>query len=244
MSDIRPALADLFWLAEHADDLSEARLKGTPRRWHEAVEETDPEKRAQRAAHAAAEHADRSVLAIGEHPAPLHVEMLDLLVDLLATADDLAEQIAQAAGVDRLPAAPSSFADPVPYLRHAAAWLKPAVEADSRLLAHVESETARLRSLIAACLGDNLGNCLRNTCPFCKGGAHQARTLRFRIVKSELDRKPDLAIVCESDVCEPPESFVGQWVGKRPAWVGHRYMTWLNQMIDAIEQHAVEKEAS
>jgi hypothetical protein len=135
----KAAFADLFWLADHADDLLESRYKGTARPWREPAEH-DPERREQARQHDAAERAERTDSAIGEHPAPVHVDTLDLLVDLLATADDLAERIAQAAGVDRLPYPTSSFASAEPYLRHAAAWLQPATDALPQLLEYVSDQ--------------------------------------------------------------------------------------------------------
>lgn len=225
MSTIGRVLEDLWWLAEHHDDLLEAKIKGTPRPWQESHAEVDVEA-------AIAERKDRSELAPGEHPAPLHLDTLDLLVDLLATADDLAEQIAQAAGVARMPPAPSAFADPAPYLRHCAAWLKPATEADSGLLDAVEVEVSRLRSLVAAKLGFTVdGQRVPGLCPWCSGGPTQQQTLRIRLVKPGPDLPPVAAAVCESGVCEPPPADVGVWAGTRPAWPIDTEGKWLSDRI-------------
>lgn len=229
-----PGFADLLWLADHAADITEARLKGTARPWQQPAQ-LDAAQRRTRDTLAAAERADRNPLSIGEHPAPLHVDVLDLLVDLLSTADDIAEQVAQAAGVDRLPAAASAFVDPEPYLRHAAAHLAQAYEADPSLIGGVEEDAARLRNEVARHLGElTTGQTLKAPCPFCagrtadhpEGGSH---TLRVRTLPGDLT-----AVVCQNSLCEPPEGGCGtRWRGF-PAWPIHEW-SWLADHIEARE---------
>ncbi len=212
MSDLRNALADLFWLADHADDLLEVRFKGTSRPWRENSA-PDPEQRARADEQAAAERADRNPLSIGEHPAPVHVDTLDLLVNVLATADDLAERVAQAAGVDRLPYPTSSFVSAEPYLRHAAAWLQPAAGALPELLGYVAEEAARLRALVATHLHElTHGQTLKARCPWCHGGVHGGFTLRVRQMGERT------VVVCESGTCEPDEADCGLRHRGHPAW--------------------------
>ncbi len=221
-----PGHADLLWLADHVTDITDARLKGTQRPWQQPADLTPTQAEA-RDVQAASERADRSVLSIGEHPAPLHLDVLDLLVDLLATADDLAERVAQAAGVERLPPAASAMADPTPYLRHAAEHLAAAVMYDQQLGHHVEAEAVRLRYDVAKALGEFVyGQRLLALCPWCRGGAEQGFTLRVR----EVHGHP--AVVCESGTCEPPEADCGNWHRGLPAWPLDTEGAWLADRIE------------
>lgn len=227
-----PGFLDLLWLADHAHDIIEAKHRGTARPWQQPAD-LDPGQREERDAHARQERADRTVEAIGEHPAPLHLDVLDLLVDLLATADDLAEKVARAAGVDRLPPVASVGTSPEPYLRHAAAHLAAACAADVQLRAYVEHEASRLRYEVAKHLGEFVyGQRLAAHCPWCAGGAMQGYTLRVREVQGEP------AVVCESGTCEPPSEDCGTWARGNPAWPISREGAWLADRIDRMREGA------
>lgn len=226
-----PGYSDLVWLAEHTPDITEARLKGTARPWQQPADLT-PEQRRSQSDRAAVERAERTTAAIGEHPAPLHLDVLDLLVDLLCVADDIAEQVAQAAGVDRLPPASSAFADPEPYLRYAAQHLAAAYDADPGLEGGVVEDARRLRTEVARHLGElTTGQVLQAECPWCHGFTADhpqggAFTLRVRTLPGDLT-----AVVCQNDLCDPPDGDCGnRWRG-RPAWPIHEW-NWLADRID------------
>lgn len=205
--DPRASALDLYWLADHHDDLLEARLRGTPRPWRQPAQ-LDPERKAERDEQARIERAERDDHAIGEHPAPLHLDTLDVLVDVLHTAETVADRVAQAAGVDRLPPADHALADPRPYLRHAARWLR---HTDPRIALWAEHEAARLRTTVAVTLGEVTdGQTLDAPCPWC--GDERARTLRVRTLAGDLK-----AVVCHG-VCEPSDADCGTWWRGRPAW--------------------------
>lgn len=237
LPDRKPSALDLYWLADHTPDLAEARLKGTPRPWRQS-QAWDSETRAAMDAAARAERAERSDAAIGEHPAPLHLDTMELLVDLLATADWLAELVSQHAGVERLPTPASSFADPVPYLRHAAHWLQDAYVAEPAVAFYVERESARLRTEVSVAL--NLvtdGQTLKAECPWCCGVTEThpgggAFTLRVRTLPGG-----ETAIVCHG-LCDPPESDVGAWWRGKPAWPLATEGAWL---ADRLARHAGEE---
>lgn len=220
----RQAAADLWWLAEHADDLAEARFRGTPRPWRQVDEDaTTAEQHRQRDA---LERAERTGMAIGEHPAPLHLDVLDVMVELLATADDLAERVAQCVGADRLPPASSSMASSEPYLRLAAAHLRAVSDTDPGLLDYIAEHAARLRSQVTSSLALlATGQRLSAACPWC----HTDRALVVRE-----GRDGEALVVCESDVCEPGDGNVALWHGTRPAWTV-RWWPWLAEMIDYRE---------
>lgn len=226
-----PGFADLLWLADRCEDIVEAKYRGTPRPWSQAAELSLEQQLAQ-TDRDIAERRDRNPLSIGEHPAPPHVDVLDLLVDLLMTADSIAEEVAQAAGVDRLPPASSAFADPEPYLRHAVRHLQAAYEADSSLAEGVKEDAARLRRDVARHLREvQAGQRVPGLCPWCNGGLEQRQTLRIRMVRPAPDLEPVAAAVCESGLCEPPPSDVGVWHGDRPAWPLDTEGKWLAQRL-------------
>lgn len=231
------ARLDLLWLAEHAADLVESKFRGTPRPWQQPAA-LSADQREDRDTLARAERHERDASAIGEHPAPVHVDVLDLLVDLLATADDLAARISQAAGVEPMRPAESAFADPAPYLRHAATHLAMAGEALPELEPHVEAEAARLRYALAKHFGEFVyGQTLQGHCPWCNGGARQAFTLRVR----DVGGRP--AIVCESGTCAPAEENYGITHRGMPAWDLNTEGAWLAECIDAARRHREEAAA-
>lgn len=229
---LKPTALDLWWLADHAHDLADARMRGSKRPWRQGVEDVDPQRAAEREWQAFLERAERSGFALGEHPAPMHVDLADLLVELVAESDVMAERVAQAAGVDRMPPASSSFADPRPYLRHAAAHFKQAAEADPDVAEVVAEQAATMRAKLSLHLGFVTdGQQVPGLCPWCSGGIAGRQTLRVRLVKPspEIDAVP--AVVCESDVCEPPEADVGLRHRGRPAWPLDTEGDWLAKRI-------------
>jgi hypothetical protein len=228
----KPSALDLWWLADHAHDLADARLRGSSRPWRQAQEDTDPERAAEREWQAFLERAERSGYALGEHPAPMHVDLADLLVELVMLADELAETVARTAGVERMPPASSAFADPRPYLRHAAAHFHGAAEADPEVAAEVAKKAAVMRAKVGAHLGLLLdGQQVPGLCPWCTGGIAGRQTLRVRMVKPSPDLDPVPAAVCESDICAPPDADVGLRHRGRPAWPLDTEGDWLAKRI-------------
>ncbi len=225
-----PTYADVAWLALHCDDLADARHRGTPRAWIEPPK-WQADKRAEADALASAERREKSPMAPGEHPAPLHVDVLDVMVDVLAIADDLAEQTAQLVGVERLPPAPSAVASAEPYLRLILTHLAAVAEADEGLLEEIALQAGRLRREVTAAIGDNVGSGQRMSCPWCRGGPERDRTLVLRD-----SGHGEALIVCESGVCEPGDDNVGAWHRGLPAWP-YRWWSWMKDYMDRVEEH-------
>lgn len=217
MTPVQRTAADLLYLAERWDDFHEMRQRGTARPWQQP--------------HISPQREDPGADGAPGMSAPLHLDVFDALVDLLATADDLAERVAQEAGVDRLPYPTSAMADPTPYLRHAAAHLE---GIGHELLGYVAEEVSRLRSTVDRHLGElTTGQTLQAPCPWCAGGvAGGAYTLRIRQGRDEV------LIVCESGVCEPPEADSGERHRGHPAWSLDREGHWLADRIDKMKESA------
>ena len=107
---------DLTWVADRWEDLYESRVKGTPRPWREPT--ISAEKRAEMDALARIERIDREGFLPpppGESPAPLHVDILDTLSDILMRADMLVDLMAATLGKDRPDHAASAFDDATPF---------------------------------------------------------------------------------------------------------------------------------
>ncbi len=215
-------LIDLDWLHAHALDVGVSRFPGTPKPW--AQRDLDPERKAERSLEARAERLERSTLGLGEARAPLDVDASDLLIDLLATADTLAEAVTQLAGVERLPHAPSAHADPRPYLLAIRVHLEAAAEYDPGILDAAAYDCGRLRTAVTRLLRLRMDGQQLGACPWCR-----IERLRVRMLHGEP------VVVCESGVCEPPESDCGVWVRGRPAWPEREWDFLANRIRHADE---------
>lgn len=216
---------DLRWVRDRWEDVHEMRLRGTPRPWREPT--ISPEARAELDRQARIEKVDREGLTMGESPAPVHVDVLDVLSDILMRADMLAEHMAQTIGVERLDHADSAFADAAPFLTFIDLHLTVFIEDDADGLEAVSQVARELKSEMAQVLGEIYdGQLLSGLCPFCDGRDERhptggARTLKVRLVwlpRPEDRDHHEPCIVCTSGTCEPSESECGLWVKGAPAW--------------------------
>ena len=232
-SRFRGILRDLTWLEEMWPDLVESRIPGTDRPWREPT--ITPERRAELDELAKAEKEARGPECLGESPAPVHVDVLDVLSDLLMAMDLLHEHVAQTAGLDRLPSAPSAYADPSPYLRFIREHLAAAAEVDEEV---VDAAADKCREQVdavshsLALLRD--GQTLKAPCPWCRGvtphtPAGGAFTLRVRIIPWLEDETA--AVVCHNDACDPPEAECGTRHRGRPAWPSWEW-DWLAKRLE------------
>lgn len=228
------AAADLRWIAQYWEDLTESRLPGTPapfRRPHLTREQCDD-----RDWQARQERWERTPEAIGVSPAPLRVPVLDLVTGLLADAVALADDLAHAVERPELPAPSSGLADARPYLAYAAACV---LEVDARgatLEAWAYRQTRAMVATVAYALALVYdGQQLDVECPWCRGvtpetpagGAHTWRVRDLLGWKTCGHGQPDrrfcteceqqVVIVCEG-VCEPPSKSVGTWWRGYPCW--------------------------
>jgi hypothetical protein len=195
----------------------------------------------------------------GASPAPLRLDVSEVLVDVLAVADGLAERAAQVLGRDRPLRVSSAYADPSPYLRvlHDVAGLlatdeRPDVRA---LFDELADEAGRLCAVVARVLGlVEDGLVLDADCPWCG----HARSLRYTVDvhhAAGCDRScvppwwtgdvpleacwRDALIVCTSRVCEPPpHDRESTWRGL-PAWSVARSGEWLLSRIRHAETAGV-----
>lgn len=232
-------LTDLAWIADRWPHLHDARKVGTPLPYRE------PQlTRAQRNARdllARTERAEADDRMPGYSRAPIRVNVLDLLGDIVMHADLLHEAIAQTIGHDRLPPAASATDDPRRFLAYCRELLPEACDTDPGLLNRAAGWAGKTRRRIASTLGEiDDGHLLKCVCPFCLGRTAEqpvggAHTLRIRVVPApaHVDAETELVVVCESGTCEPFAGEVTMTVWGRPAWPTSEW-DWLARRIDLI----------
>lgn len=232
---------DIDWIVERWRDLREARFKGTARPWRQPT--MTPEARAALDAQARLEKHERSATAPGEHPAPVHVDILDVLDDIERKVEALHHHVADTTGRPRLPRARTMGGDARPHLVFVHRHLLTACAHDPDMLDAVADVIADVRDTAARQLGElHDGQTLAGTCPFCHGrtpshptgGAH---TLRVRVLPLPTPVDPDHtepAIVCSNTLCEPAEGQCGLWHQGRPAWPMGEW-TWLSGLLTAAD---------
>lgn len=241
MTNAEDTLVELGFITEHWDDLLELRQPGTRRPWRQAL--IDPERRAQNAQRDREERAVRDPDAPGFTSAPEHIDILDVIVGIWTTIDELVALISPdwrrttAGGAIDRPAAehgPARVTEITTMVDFIHLWL-PTADTDPRRLARItrrlgtlNTEISRVLSLVRA--GQLLNGAL---CPWCRGvtpkhPAGGATTLRVEEIPGSrtLGTDPAAAVVCWNSLCEPPEHEVGNWYRGRPAWPWHEW-DWL-----------------
>lgn len=208
--------------------LAESRIPGTPRPWRPS--ELSPEATAERDRQARLERLERTD-SPGEHPAPLHLDVLDTLASVLIDADDAAERVADAAGHPRLEQPSSAYVDARPYLTFAADHVSEVTygvvfDGIADLARQMRGEISRSLALMWD------GQRLTVVCPWCGGGVRGEPTWRVRELPGGL-----ISIICEGEVCEPPQRDVGTWWRGRPAWPLWEW-EWLAKRVEASERRS------
>ncbi len=237
------ALASLADLQSAVEQLSASFLPGTPLPYRPP--HLTPEQRAERDREARAERLERIEIAPGDSPDPSRREIADLLTDILIFADAASSEVAQTAGVDRLPDASSHMANPAPYLTHITEWLEQASEVDPGLPARVQRKCDLYVLRADTILGHiREGHTLPRECPFCQGHTPDrpeggALTLRVRLEHQEHRRNEECnrwcarLLVCENALCEPGQEHLSQTYRGRPAWNLDNEGEWLAACMDA-----------
>jgi hypothetical protein len=229
---------DLQWICDRWEDVHELRLKGTPRPWREPS--ISPEARAELDRLARIEKIDREGLTMGESPAPVHIDVLDTLAEILMRSDMLAEHVAGSLGVERLDHAASAFDDAEPFLRFVDLHLAEFAEDDPDGMDAVSDVARELKAEMGRVLGEVYdGQLLTGLCPFCDGRDDRhpsggARTMRVRLVwmpRPDDRDHHEACIVCVGGMCEPSEQQCGLWLKGLPAWPFAEW-DWLAGKID------------
>lgn len=228
MTQLDRTIADLNLVIDYWPGLRHLGDPAVRRPWREPT--ITPERRDELDRQAWEERMERIDIAPGEHPDAARPEVLDMLGELLWTADDVAVAVAKAAIIDE-PAQPStSFADPTPLLTFVAENLRRATLLDGYLLPYVVSKTADMVAMLTAALSLSYdGQKLSVLCPWCHGEVFGRRTLRVKVLPGDL-----VGIVCEFPLCSPGAREVGTWWQGRPVWPLEMW-PWLAQRIARTE---------
>ena len=182
----------------------------------------------------------------GKHPAPVDVDMLDLIRDVVAAAEDLALTITQTAGVDRPSHVTSVWEDPRPWLLSARAWLTAADEVDDLTVPWARSVLAPVVRRVASTVGEILdGQVIDALCPWCRGRSEKRpnggeRTLMVAAPgQASTGARPEATapgqgdgplVVCHGTNCAPPDSACGRRLRGMPAWP-EREWDWLAKQL-------------
>ena len=194
---------------ERWPDLADAKIKGTHRSGVTVYRHRDDIE------------ADEG---FGSIPAPLHLDILDAMAQIVIWSDLLHEHVAQTVGHPRLDYAASALADPRPYLAYVVELLPEAAESDEEIVEAVLDKVQRMRSTILSKVGEVFdGQTLEAICPFCIGQTFKRageRTLRVRLIPSRIkEGEMEFVIVCENpDGCRPFAAECDLFVKDRPAW--------------------------
>lgn len=212
--------ADMAWITEALPDLHQLRLPGSRRRVTRrtlspaAREALDQLTRAERAERRPGER------ILGASAAPVTVDIIDTVAEILSDAVELADRISWNAGVVDIepPSTGYDFRALGRHLAHIGEHLPAAAAVDPDALTLASRFAARARRVLASRLQEIFdGQVLTTLCAWCHGATTRApaggqRTLTVRLVAGEP------LIVCTSDACEPPEQDCGTWLKGRPAW--------------------------
>lgn len=255
MSALANSIYNLGWTSAFWEDLTESRLHKKPRRWGQMVliaeqaEVRDYEIRIERF--------EAVGTMPGEHPAPVDVRVLDLMVEILADAEDLAWVVTGECrrAAFAWPGAPSTgFADARPYLDLARAHLtEELANYAAPITGRMATQTAHALALVAD------GQLLNVVCPWCRGvtpetPAGGARTWYIRNLLADLECvhgqarrwcnecEQHIAIVCEGGTCEPPTKDVGTWLRGRPCWPLNTWRWLGKRVMSEAEQAARARE--
>lgn len=209
------------WITRRWPHLQESRLKGTPRPWRQQT--LTPQQRAA-ADRAAREELDRNGgRALGESPAPVHLDAVDLSQLIIKRTSRIAADVATDLGHQQALTAlirhrPDNPSEALIYTRH---W---ADKSTDEIRQSVLSELLHLRDLMGAHFQEILdGQHLEAYCPWCD------RTQMYvRLIGPEATREP--VIICQSGQCNPPQDQCGTWYHGNPAWPFHEW-AWLADRI-------------
>lgn len=214
------AVRDCGFVLWHWTDLLDAKVPGTPRPWAQTM--TREESRAKARTQA------REV-EVPQGPAPVHLDVVDTVVEVRRIGRELAVYALEAIGDDPAELPHGVGDDARPWWAYLARVLDRLVDQRDDGVDEVLRRIRHAKQLTAAALRLILdGHVIEADCPWCR-----ARPLKVRIVAGEP------LVVCESDrVCEPPEADCGNWIGRRgvarPAWIQPEW-EWLAQRIRHAE---------
>jgi hypothetical protein len=185
-------------------------------------------------------------IPLGESPAPMNLEIAELLADIAAAASSMCQLVTLAGGAKHLglePLLPAQHAhtDPRPYLQRVRDVLPWSLTVWDTVESTCHALTRRGHVLLGL-FGD--GQMLKALCPWCDGRtpAHPSGGQQTLRVCAEVPKGQTVAtvhpndlrwlVICESALCEPPSEDFGEWYRGRPAWSLRAEGDWLAARLE------------
>lgn len=257
---LRRVRRDIAHLIRYAPLLAEAKLPGTPLPWVAPL--LSDEARDEQAARDRLERDERERdnrgrgVVMGFTSAPGRVDVLDLLVEVNMTANDLIEGLAGYVPTV-MPAVWSVFQDPRTFLREVDRLLPIADEMSDEPTWWAAAKVKQLCDRVDRALRlIRPGTTLEALCPFCRGvdARHPAGgrlTLRVQQIskpRAQTKTRPKVeeawAVVCHGESCTPPEDKVGTWFHGRPAWPQAEWDWLAKQLLETAPATPGQRAAS
>lgn len=221
----------LEWVVEYWPDLVDARMPLTTRPLRQ-TRTISGEEKVLRDADAHIERYFRNSLSWGESPAPVDVDVLQVALDVVVLADDLAAQLGPPACCPILAPPSLGQVDARPWLRYALArldqlgddwsdWAWPTVQ-------RIYERTARVLGMLYH------GQTVKIVCPWCDGRTPETPVGGSHTWRVEVLPSNEVAIVCHGLNCNPPANTVGTWLWGKPCWP---ITTWPKLAAHVIPEH-------
>ncbi|MBF8193268.1 hypothetical protein ITP53_47900 [Nonomuraea sp. K274] len=178
----------------------------------------------------------RNNLSWGESPAPVDVDVLQTVLDIVVYADDLADDLAEqldpATGRPILASPRLGEYDARPWLQYALACLHElpddVVEWAWPRVQKIHERTARVLGMLYH------GQTVKVVCPWCDGRAEEQPVGGAYTWKVEVLPSNQVAIVCHGVNCDPPAEHVATWLWGKPCWP---ITTWTRLAKHVIPEH-------
>lgn len=208
-------VANLEWVIEYWPDLVESRLPLTTKPLRQTRTFTRDEKDL-RDGQAAIERHFRNSLAWGESPAPVDVDILQTLLDVVVYADDLAAELGPECMCPVLAPPGLGDLDARPWLSYALARLH---ELPDEWHEYAWPVVERMHERAARCLAEIYhGQTVKVFCPWCDGRTQDAPVGGAYTWQVEVLPNNQVAIVCRGVNCNPPVEHVATWLWGQPCW--------------------------
>lgn len=207
--------ANLEWVIEYWPDLIESRMPLTTKPLRQTRTITGEEKDLLDAA----EHLERyfrNNLSWGESPAPVDVDILQVLLDVVVHADDLAAELGPPVCCPILAPPALGVLDARPWLSYSLARLH---ELDDDWSAYVWPVVEKIYKRTAAALAEiYTGQTVKIVCPWCSGRTVEQPVGGAHTWQVEVLPNNQVAIICHGTNCNPPADMVGTWLWGKPCW--------------------------
>lgn len=212
-------VANLEWVIEYWPDLVESRMPLTTKPLRQTRTITREEKEL-RDGQASIERYFRNILAWGESPAPVDVDILQTVLDVVVQADDLAAELGPEMLCPILAAPGLGQLDARPWLRYSLARLLELPDEQAEEWAeYAWPLVERIYQRAARALAEIYhGQVVKVVCPWCDGRTEEQPVGGSFTWVVEVLPNNEVAIICHGVNCNPPVEHVATWLWGKPCW--------------------------